>query len=465
LNAPVAANESHSEAASLSRPFSVGDAAPAAFGDSFGDIAFKLGLRLSGLESFLRLRNHAPSDEKRVQISSHDWKKEFRLVHYEMLESARFSADLLRILHSGSPASEDRARMVGNFDLNAENANLTADEIFDLFSMLKQSILVSEGLLEGGAYTLSQWAAWCGMLREKFQGAPAAARLIAVAEKGGEQFLPDVLIQLLENTSLPPELDADLRQVVPRIGIILKWLGAIEKMLERDEPLKAGLLIFARVHDKIAELIGYLNNRLLRFKDEENELFTTLDCAVYAASIEQRKVYGHELAGLSALRPAPLVFARFETAHGLLNDCFQQILVNFAQLIEPDIRPTQLFPNFQTKLEQSMMLREDLWRVMQSVRGVEKNCDPAAIAKLSQDLPRFTKANLRFLFFKDWETVDRFVEEILRTENKQELVSILHRFGAYLETLLGQVNMRSVLSNHPFEPPKASGESRLERVE
>jgi hypothetical protein len=61
---------------------------------------------------------------------------------------------------------------------------------------------------------------------------------------------------------------------------------------------------------------------------------------------------------------------------------------------------------------------------------------------------------MRFLMFKDCETVERFVEEILRTKNRQDLVPILHRFGAYVETLLGQVNMRTVLANHPFDYPK-----------
>jgi len=34
-------------------------------------------------------------------------------------------------------------------------------------------------------------------------------------------------------------------------------------------------------------------------------------------------------------------------------------------------------------------------------------------------------------------------------------VPILHRFGAYVETLFAQVNMRAVLEKHPFEIPKA----------
>ena len=55
------------------------------------------------------------------------------------------------------------------------------------------------------------------------------------------------------------------------------------------------------------------------------------------------------------------------------------------------------------------------------------------------------------MFYKDKETVERFIEEVLITTNKKDLVPILHRFGAYLETLFGQVNMRIVLANNPFD--------------
>jgi hypothetical protein len=61
---------------------------------------------------------------------------------------------------------------------------------------------------------------------------------------------------------------------------------------------------------------------------------------------------------------------------------------------------------------------------------------------------------MNYLFYKDKETVERFGEEVLATSEKKDLVPILHRCGAYLETLLGQVNMRAVLADHPFEPGK-----------
>lgn len=55
--------------------------------------------------------------------------------------------------------------------------------------------------------------------------------------------------------------------------------------------------------------------------------------------------------------------------------------------------------------------------------------------------------------YKDWEACERFVEEVGAARGAVERAPVLHRFGAYLETLYGQVNMRAVLVGQPFEPP------------
>ncbi len=57
------------------------------------------------------------------------------------------------------------------------------------------------------------------------------------------------------------------------------------------------------------------------------------------------------------------------------------------------------------------------------------------------------------LMYKDWESFDIFVEELSRTRDVAEALPLMHRFGAYLDTLFGQVNMRAVLKDHPFDPP------------
>jgi hypothetical protein len=306
-------------------------------------------------------------------------------------------------------------------------------------------------LLRAAPLKFGEWAAWGNTLSEKLKSVEIVSKLITRAEKTGEGYLPEVLTALLESKPIAFSTEADLRLILPRFAKILKWLSVVETMLQTDEPLKPTLLVFSRIYEQIQELTGFINNRLLRFPNEEDELFAQLDGAAYTASLELRKVYNYELAGLTEMRSTPLIYAKIETAFSLLNDSFQLTLINFAQLIDPKIEASKVFPNLKTKLEQSILLRRNLWGLTKSVKEAEQNPDKFPMKNLHAQLNDFLKNTVSFLFYKDRETVERFIEEVLVTTNKKDLVPILHRFGAYLETLFGQVNMRVVLANHPFD--------------
>jgi hypothetical protein len=415
------------------------------------EMRFELGLWLSGLESFLQLRNHSFADAKQSKTPVRDWSKEFRLVHSTLLLCSKLTLQLSKNVQEKTSADE-AVDLLGNF--GGAKFEISADELNDLAAALVDAVLLNEALLRAAPLRFGEWTAWSNFLAGKLKETAAVGKLVAAAEREGEKFLPKKLAELLENKPIPFALEADLRLVLPRFAKILRWLDAIGQMHDRDEPLKPTMLLFARINEQTQEMMRFVNNRLLRFKNEEDELFAALDCAVYAASIELRKVYNFELVGFAETRQSPLIYARVETAHGLLNDCFQQTLVNFAQLIEPGITPNELFPNLETKLQQSLRLRDDLWRVMQIVKTAEQNPEQIQLKNLHERLSDFLNNSMRYLFYKDLETVERFIEEVLNTATRSDLVPILHRFSAYLETLLGQVNMRVVLANHPFTPPK-----------
>lgn len=411
-------------------------------------LSFELGFWLSGLESFLNIRNHSFAEEIRTKAASRDWTKEFRLTHSTLLLCSNLAIQLAKAGNDENTQNESIGLVEG------DAAEIDADEIYKLSQALKDSVLLNEGLLRAAPLKFGEWTAWCSFLNDKFNTIEAFDKFIKSAEKNGEKFLPETFRQLLKSKKLSPATEADLRLVLPRVAKILKWLSVVERMMKNDEPLQPALLIFSRIYEQIQELTAYINSRLLRFPNEEDQLFGALDGAAYTASIELRKVYNHELAGLAEIRPAPSVYAKMETAFSLLNDSFQQTLVSFAQLIEPNIEPSQLFPNFQSKLKQSLSLRENLWRILQSVKKAEQNPDAFPMPSLHEQLTDFSNTTIHFLFYKDMETVERFIEEVLITTNKKDLVPILHRFGAYLETLFGQVNMRVVLANQPFDYPK-----------
>ncbi len=419
------------------------------------ELAFEIGLWLSGLESFLSVRNHSLVDENSQKAVSRDWTGEFRLTQATLLLCSRLTFQLGRTLR-------DKEKMADEIDLDFEvesfepqSFDAAAAEVQKLSHHLRTCVLLGEALLRAAPLNFGEWTAWSNLLSEKLKSSPAFDKFVLAAERQGASFLPEALRRMLDIEPLSLGLQTDLRLILPHFGKILKWLSVIDKMLKQDEPLKPSLLIFSGIYEQIQEMMSCVNRRLLRFSDEDGALFGALDGAAYTASIELRKVYQHELAGLNDIRQTPLIYAKVETAYSLLNDSFQQTLLTFAQLIEPDIEPTALFPNFQSKLKQSIVLRQNLWQAFQSVKKAEQNPEKAQLEILQRELNDFLTTTLHFLFYKDMETVERFIEEVLVTADKKDLVPILHRFGAYLETLFGQVNMRAILAGHPLEENKA----------
>lgn len=417
---------------------------------STADVAMRLGVWLSGLYSFLQIRNYSFGESNRAKASTRDWTKEFHLTNTSLLLCSKLTLQLLKTLgdQKYSPSQNNEAIV------QSAVSEFSFEEISELAEVLKHSILLNEALLRSTPLRFGEWIAWANILNDKLKQVEVIQKLIVLAEKEGEKFLPRELQRILESKPIPFAVEADLRIILPRIAKILKWLDVIDEMRQKDEPLKTTLLLFARIYEQTQEMMSYISNRLLRFPNENDPVFEALDSTIYAASIESKKVFNYELAGLTEIRQTPRIFAKVETSYSLLNDSFQQTLVNFAQLIEPSVEPSKIFPNFKTKLEQSLALRRNLWFLQQAVQKAEQSPDNYPMDAVFEKVSIFLKENLRYLFYKDCETVERFAEEVLRTTNKKDLVPILHRFGAYLETLLGQVNMRTLLANHPFDYPK-----------
>ena len=272
-------------------------------------------------------------------------------------------------------------------------------EMKELAGVLRDATLLSEGLIHSRSLYTGEWKAWCNMLSHRFRGLAAFANIIRFAEEQGEKYLPAQLHDLGEDPQALTENTAELALILPRFGRILKWLSVVGRMHAADEPLKPALLIFSRVNDQIFELTDYINGRLERFPDEEVELFASLDSASYTASIELKKVYSQEPAGLVDVRPSPSIYARIETAHSLLNDGFQQILAGFARLIDPESDICDLFPEFHVKRERSILLRTTLWDITRTVQAAERDPEKEQIESLHLALREFLSETVRYLFY------------------------------------------------------------------
>lgn len=427
--------------------------------------ARRLGLWLRALGSFFRVRNHPFSETEQAKASERDWSNELRIARRTLLQSAQLALSL------SAPQSDAQDSMALGATIDAGLPDSLAPTEALPFSRSNESTIrlaesltnlygMCEAMLEAGTVSFHSWSGLGKMAAQELERSAVAQRLMRASDYYSAAGLQAQLLSMTRDRQSPAAQGADLLIIFTSLARMLQRLRFIEGVLRRDQPLKFLLPIFTLLHEEARAVLEFIETRAMRTEGMDEALFDTLDGTNYAISMELRKVFAHELVGLSELRQPTAIYAKVENAYGLLRDCFQQSTVALAQLFDPRLEGAQLFDTFQTKLQQSLALRRDLWTLLLLVRRAERERDQRPVAPLLERLAEFREGSLRYLMYKDWEACERFMEEVGAARGAVELSPVLHRFGAYLETLHGQVNMRAVLANHPFEYPELDAQER-----
>jgi hypothetical protein len=250
--------------------------------------------------------------------------------------------------------------------------------------------------------------------------------------------------------------DQRLRALMMRIfndlARLLDYLRIAEAALEQEEGVAhENLAFFTPINEEALTLRDFIEQHALGAECINEELRDTLDGISFALKHELRMVFEQELAGINANESNETVRGHITHARGLLSNCFQQSLITLAQVFDPNITGVQLFNDLPARVEQSIALRRDLWTLVQLARRAEEVGDLETIIAFIQYLEPFRHGSMHFLMYRDWQVYERFVDEVMATGSVAELAPILDRFACYLETLFGQVRMRAVLANHPFD--------------
>ena len=417
----------------------------------------ELETRLRALRSFFDPRNHPLSETERANILTRDFANETRIAQEAMLRCSQliFASTRPEPLNPFGEAQKEGARKNGGFfgEGNGEASEERIDRsVVALADALGDVYELCYGVLETGSVSFRTWSSLGRVLVREIERSAGVGQWALRFRQLGAANLPTSLLMLSERAA-PGVVSTYLLITFIKLTQLLDVLRFIEASLRRDQPLKQMLPIFTLVYEESRALLDLIETRALRTDGFDGTVFDALDGAAYAISMELRKAFEHELIGLSAQRQAPLVYAKIESAHGVLRDCFQQSTVSLAQALDNSFDGAQLFQVFQTKLDQSLALRSDLWTLLQLVQRAEKERDRRPIASLLERLVAFREGSLRYLMYKDWESYERFLEEVSAAHGAIELAPVLHRFAAYLETLLGQINMRAILADHPFTYP------------
>ena len=398
--------------------------------------ARELGTWLHALLSYIEPPGPRPGSPDHPDASTRNYQCETRVVRDALFRC-------LQLIASHDAEESFAAYAPGGATAGAGLASLE--------EVLGDACALCDALLEAPAVSAAAWSGLGGMLARALTQSPPAAELVAAssqAPNGG----PAAQLSSVADRVEPDELAEDVLSVFDALSLALERLRLVEDSLRSDSQLKRLLPLFALVQTDAGRAVDLLENRALRVEGLDKGVGDTLDGTAYAMRMELRKAFEHELEGVCELRHPLQVFARIENAHGLLRDCFQQSVVALAQCFDQSVEGGRLFPVFRTKLDQSLALRRDLWKLVRFVRARPPEPDSAQAADALARLKAFEEESLRLLMYKDREPFERFLEEAETARNPAELSNVLHRLEAFLETLFGQVNMRAVLADQPFQP-------------
>lgn len=259
------------------------------------------------------------------------------------------------------------------------------------------------------------------------------------------------LAALVESLS-PASYSETMRLLFSDLTRLLDYLRLIEKKVQQDQLLASTFSVFNNVHKESLALIEHIEAGILNLEGAEEELLSTLDGISYAIGHEIGRVYGFELVGISDPHSPP-IRGKLERAHGMLRNCFQQSTISLSQVFNPALDGEELFNDFHARREEALILYRDLWSLVQLARRADKECDQFSVALLLAHLKRFRDGSMCFLMYKDWEEYERFVKKVAAARRVLEIGPALEGLACYLETLLGQVRLRSVLANLAFIIP------------
>jgi hypothetical protein len=423
---------------------------------------FELEMWLRAFELFFRIKNQALSDKETRQLALRNWSEELRLVDNVILRTVQLCSAIL---------TEDQVNQT-RFDKYMEGY-LKKDEVVDPYveKLLRQSTpeagltllrealedfhLVLMDLVRLARIPYGTFTAVGKMLYREIRRSHLLALLIDKKFKPIHDRISNPAIAALIRRVPDGSERRTAAKVFLELFRLLRYLEYADPQNNDDDSLKNTILVFALITSELRLLLAWLERRVIAGKPPQGPVLELYDSFVYCLPLELKKVINTELMDISVARQADSIRARIENSHGILKDCFQQSVVQLAQVFDADVMGRDIFPDFTAKLEQSVELRDGLAGLIRAVREFQVRRDQPTAVRMKEEISRFYDTSMKFLMYRDWPGFELFFIEILKCGSLTALQQIAHRFETFLMTLYREVQKRSILQ--PGAPADHAG--------
>lgn len=258
---------------------------------------------------------------------------------------------------------------------------------------------------------------------------------------------------------------------------LLRYLSFINPEAKDLESLKDSLLIYSLVNSESMLLIDLLKNEMRQVIEDadhttpevKNDILDHLDAFTYPLSSELKKIFELELRDAAQTREINLLQNGVSRSRGLLTNIFQQGIVHLGQAIDPDLEGKDVFPDFISRLEESLKLRRDIWLFHKIIDNLERVIEQSQLKSETIPLIEAIKTLRNFIFYyqnisfqfvrcydredfqKFFSRVDKFlVTDVNLPEKLEAFRKDLHAFKMFMEATLANINNRAELQDMPF---------------
>ena len=228
---------------------------------------------------------------------------------------------------------------------------------------------------------------------------------------------------------------------------LLECLDLIEVHLRKVEYAEQTFALFQLINDDARALVDFIQNEALKCQVLTEELFDTLDGISFAVNHDLQRVFETNPKPSGPSNKSHAIASRLYRAHDVLTNCLQQSTTSLAMVFDPALDGAKLFNNSDMRFRQSLQLCENLGQLIQLVATSEQNPKHKELELLGAGILKFRNESMELLMYSDWPQFENVCAQIHPQGDPNQLTAELHQFRCYLETLLGQVRMRAVLSN------------------